>query len=148
MSENELPDWTTELDEEILNLLNTELILTPTVIAENIDRSRGAVARRLNTLEAGGLVKKLDRGKYQITVEGLEVLPGGYKISTPVEEVNDTIVKDIWEENQFRKKTGMTREEYFDAVSEEREKLIQSGEGGDLWEKAFEIVDDQIKKDE
>jgi hypothetical protein len=93
-------------------------------------------------------VKKLDRGKYQITVEGLEVLPGGYKISTPVEEVNDTIVKDIWEENQFRKKTGMTREEYFDAVSEEREKLIQSGEGGDLWEKAFEIVDDQIKKDE
>lgn len=148
MSERELPDWTTELDEEILNLLNTKLILTPTVIAENIDRSRGAVARRLNTLEAGGLVKKLDRGKYQITVEGLEILPGGYKIHHPAEEVDDTLIEAIWEDAQFREKTGMSREEYFDTVSEEREKLIESGEGGDLWEKAFEIVDNRIQEEQ
>lgn len=147
MSENELPDWTTELDEEILNLLNTELILTPTVIAENIDRSRGAVARRLNTLEAGGLVKKLDRGKYQITVEGLEMLPGGFEIVTPVEEVDDTFVEDMWEEARFRKKTGMSRERYLDAVSEEREKLIESGERGNLWEKAMGRVDKRIQNE-
>ncbi|MDZ7849880.1 MAG: helix-turn-helix domain-containing protein [Halodesulfurarchaeum sp.] len=65
------PDWLTELDYEIVDLLaSPDLMLGPSVIAKNIDRSRGAVSRRLNTLEAGGIVKKVERGYYQLTDEG------------------------------------------------------------------------------
>lgn len=74
MSDKELPDWTTEMDEEILRVLGTELILTPAVIADNISRSREAVSRRLNTLEAGGLVEKVERGKYRISEEAFWIM--------------------------------------------------------------------------
>jgi DNA-binding transcriptional ArsR family regulator len=90
MSEPELPDWTTEMDREILELLNTELTLTPGVIAENIDRSSGAVTRRLNALEAGDLVKKVDRGKYRITPKALEILEGGFEMITSPEGDKDS----------------------------------------------------------
>jgi DNA-binding transcriptional ArsR family regulator len=63
-------DWVTETDELILGALYTGLTLTPSVIADNIDRSREAVSRRLNSLRAGGLVEKVSRGKYEITREG------------------------------------------------------------------------------
>ena len=63
-------DWVTETDELILGALYTGLTLTPSVIADNIDRSREAVSRRLNSLRAGGLVEKISRGKYEITKEG------------------------------------------------------------------------------
>lgn len=63
-------DWVTETDELILGALYTGLTLTPSVIADNIDRSREAVSRRLNSLRAGGLVDKISRGKYEITKEG------------------------------------------------------------------------------
>jgi len=63
-------DWVTETDELILGALYTGLTLTPSVIADNIDRSREAVSRRLNSLRAGGLVEKVSRGKYEITKEG------------------------------------------------------------------------------
>ncbi|WP_424017997.1 helix-turn-helix domain-containing protein [Halorientalis pallida] len=69
--EMEPPDWITDLDREILALLgNLQIILTPAVIAKNIDRSRSSVSRRLSTLEAGGLVEKPERGHYQISSEG------------------------------------------------------------------------------
>jgi len=51
-------------------------ILTPAIIAENTDRSRGAVSRRLKTLEAGGFVEKIDRGKYTITEDGAFAMTG------------------------------------------------------------------------
>jgi len=63
-------DWITEMDQEIINVLGTNLILSPSIIAENIDRSRRGVSNRLNSLQAGGLVKKVDRGKYELTEEG------------------------------------------------------------------------------
>jgi len=63
-------DWVTETDELILGALYTGLTLTPSVIADNIDRSREAVSRRLNSLRAGGLVEKVSRGKYEITKDG------------------------------------------------------------------------------
>ena len=66
----DIPDWITDMDRQILHVLMFGHILTPAIIAENIDRSRGAVARRLKTLEAGGFVEKIDRGKYSITAEG------------------------------------------------------------------------------
>lgn len=69
-----LPEWTTPMDAEILEVMSLGLILTPAVIADNIDRSREGVSKRLNALEAGGLVQKIERGKYQITKMGLGYL--------------------------------------------------------------------------
>ena len=63
-------DWMTALDREILYVLLTGLTLTPSVIADNLDKSRQAVSQRLNALRAGGLVKKEERGKYSLTKEG------------------------------------------------------------------------------
>jgi DNA-binding transcriptional ArsR family regulator len=70
MDEPELPGWMTEMDQEILKVLYSGYIMSPSIISENIDRSREAVGRRLSTLEAGNYVEKIDRGKYQITEEG------------------------------------------------------------------------------
>jgi len=65
------PDWITDLDREILAKLgNTGLIMTPSIIVKNIDRSRSSVSRRLSTLEAGEMVEKVERGHYRITDEG------------------------------------------------------------------------------
>jgi hypothetical protein len=64
------PDWITDLDREICGLLGHGLILTPSVIAKNVDRPRSSVSRRLNTLEAGNIVKKVERGHYKLTEEG------------------------------------------------------------------------------
>lgn len=55
---SEAPDWLTDMDKEILEVLTTDLILTPSVIAENIGRSRKGVSNRLNALQAGGVVEK------------------------------------------------------------------------------------------
>lgn len=63
-------DWMTETDALILNALLSGLTLSPSIIADNIDRSRENVSRRLSTMQAGGLVKKVDRGKYEITKLG------------------------------------------------------------------------------
>ncbi|WP_226929159.1 helix-turn-helix domain-containing protein [Halorubrum halophilum] len=63
-------DWMTDLDNQILYVLLTGLTLTPSVIADNLDKSRQAVSQRLNALRAGGLVRKEERGKYSLTEEG------------------------------------------------------------------------------
>jgi biotin operon repressor len=68
--EYDTPDWITELDREICSLLNTGLVLTPAVIAKNLDRPRSSVSRRINTLEAGGIITKVERGHYHLTGEG------------------------------------------------------------------------------
>ena len=71
-----LPDWFTETDHQILYLMLWGHILTPAIIAENIERSRGAVSRRLQTLQAGEFVEKVDRGKYTITRKGAYTITG------------------------------------------------------------------------
>jgi hypothetical protein len=65
------PHWITDLDREICGLLRHGLILTPSVLAKNLDRPRSSVSRRLNTLEAGNIVEKVERGHYKMTEEGL-----------------------------------------------------------------------------
>jgi DNA-binding transcriptional ArsR family regulator len=72
-SDDDEHDWLTEMDLEILDVLGSELVLSPSIIAENIDRSREGVSNRLSALNAGGLIKKIDRGKYKITPDGLKV---------------------------------------------------------------------------
>jgi len=64
------PDWITNLDREICGLLRHGLILTPSVLAKNLDRPRSSISRRLNTLEAGNIVEKVERGHYKMTEEG------------------------------------------------------------------------------
>lgn len=120
MAEKELPERTTEMDKEILKLLNTEMTLTPTVVAENINRSRGAVARRLNTLEAGGLVTKVDRGKYRINTEAMDMFEGGLiLVEISEEERREAVEKDQEIEMQVQEELGVTRKEYLTAVSQE-----------------------------
>ncbi|MGQ4554444.1 hypothetical protein [Halobellus sp. GM3] len=67
-------DWITDMDKEILRTLVFNLTLTPAVIADNTGRSRPGISRRLSTLNAGGLVEKKGRGKYQITKLGIGYL--------------------------------------------------------------------------
>lgn len=143
MAEKELPDWTTDLDGEILRLLNTELTLTPSVIAENIDRSRGAISRRLNVLEAGGLVKKVSRGKYRITPEALEMVPGGWELVEISEEEELKVVKEEYEQRkELENALGIPENQFLNEVSEEYERLRQNWEGdhGDLLQEAADIV--------
>lgn len=69
------PDWLTNLDREILAILgNTLVIMTPAIIAKNIDRSRSSVSRRLSTLEAGEMVEKVERGHYKISDKGYAMM--------------------------------------------------------------------------
>lgn len=73
----ESADWMLPLDDEILSLFHgTDLVLTPSIIAYNIDYSREEVNRRLAELERQGFVKRVERGKYRITVLGSQYIEG------------------------------------------------------------------------
>lgn len=71
------------LDERILEALESSgLILSPAVIAINIDKSRSEVNRRLSTLVEYGLVTRVQRGYYEITETGQQYLAGELDAST------------------------------------------------------------------
>ena len=70
-------DWMLPIDDAILSIFHTtELVLTPSIIAYNIDYSRSEVNRRLAELETRGFVTKVERGKYRITALGRGYLDG------------------------------------------------------------------------
>lgn len=70
-------EWMMPVDDAILDLFHSkELILTPAIIAYNIDYSREEVNRRLSELENRGFVIKIERGKYQITELGRQYIEG------------------------------------------------------------------------
>lgn len=78
-------DWMVPMDEEILELFHsTELVLTPSIIAHNIDYSREEVNRRLSELAAHDFVTRVDRGKYRITEFGERYLRGVDESDSPV----------------------------------------------------------------
>lgn len=65
------------IDERILEALESSgMILSPAVIAINIDKSRDEVNRRLSTLVKYGLITRVKRGYYEITDEGKQYLTG------------------------------------------------------------------------
>lgn len=65
------------IDDRILELLDSSgLILSPSVIAINIDKSRDEVNRRLTILLDHNLVTRVKRGYYEITDRGQEYLTG------------------------------------------------------------------------
>ena len=121
MPVEDLPDWTTEMDVEILKVLSPMLVLTPAVIADNIGRSREAVSRRLNSLEAGGLVEKVERGKYRITGKAVFLLWEPIEYSDEHREI--AAREDNERRESIRSELGMTEEEYQDAIMEEYERL-------------------------
>jgi len=139
-----VPDWLTEMDKEILEVLRSELILTPSIISENIGRSRKGVSNRINSLQAGELVRKVDRGKYRITSEGMAVWQSldGSKYESRREWLSEN--KEVkWD-------LGVSLEEYQDAVGEEYEELRQSDEEiegeGDRLDLAFERVEERLRE--
>lgn len=72
-------DWMTPLDDRILEVLESAgLVLSPAIIAYNLDKSREAVSRRLSELADHGLVTKVERGKYKITDQGSGYLEGEF----------------------------------------------------------------------
>ncbi len=65
------------IDERILEALESSgMILSPAVIAINIDKSRDEVNRRLSKLVDHGLVTRVKRGYYEITDTGEAYLAG------------------------------------------------------------------------
>lgn len=70
-------EWMLPIDDSILGLFHsTDLVLTPAIIAYNIEYSRDEVNRRLVELEQRGFVTKVERGKYRITTLGRRYLDG------------------------------------------------------------------------
>lgn len=71
------PGWMVPMDEAILEVLAaSELVLTPAVVAYNLERSREEVNRRLRTLQSEGFVERLERGKYRLSGRGRRHLGG------------------------------------------------------------------------
>lgn len=70
-------EWMTPMDDQILELFHSaDLVLTPAIIAYNIDYSRGEVNRRLTALQEHGFVERVERGKYRVTADGEAYLEG------------------------------------------------------------------------
>lgn len=71
------------IDDRILEALATSgMILSPSVIAINIDKSRSQVNRRLAVLVEYGLVTRVQRGYYELTADGQAYLDGQLDAST------------------------------------------------------------------
>lgn len=70
-------DWMNPVDDRILELFHdADIVLTPSIIAYNIDYSREEVNRRLNVLCEHGFVERVKRGKYRVTPLGEQYLQG------------------------------------------------------------------------
>lgn len=68
-------NWMMPMDDEILDIMDeTDLVLTPAVIAYNTGYSREAVNRRLSTLEEHRFVVRVERGKYRLGERGQDYL--------------------------------------------------------------------------
>ncbi len=77
----------TPMDDAILELFHSsELVLTPAVVALNIDCSCEEVNRHLSRLEAHGLVEKVKRGKYRLTQRGEQYLRGELHVVLLIED--------------------------------------------------------------
>lgn len=138
---SEVPDWLTDMDKEILEVLTTDLILTPSVIAENIGRSRKGVSNRLNALQAGGVVEKIDRGKYRISDKGMGIWSNieGHKFRNRRHEVT--------KRRLIRKEFGVSQEEYFDTVHREIQKLsTNEREDDEKVEEAIERAEERLRE--
>lgn len=152
MADKDLPDWATEMDREILEFMTIGWTVSPGIIAENIDRSREAVSRRLNTLEAGGLVRKIDRGKYEITEEGEDSVETRWKKvedDRSEEEIRQDRIEEIEQRKRIEKEFGVSEKEFLRAASKEQQRLEDKGDPSDnLFDKALSIVADRLREEQ
>lgn len=80
-------EWMNQTDDRILEILDESgLILSPAVIAINLEYNRSWVSRRISKLVDAGLVETINEGYYQITDLGLDYLSG---------ELNDEELRQI-----------------------------------------------------
>ncbi len=84
-----LAEWMTPVDRDILELLANEggvheLVLTPRVIAENTDWSRGTIREHLMALREHNLVEYYDKtgSLYQLSEQGRSYLAGNLSVET------------------------------------------------------------------
>ncbi|MFB6074556.1 MAG: helix-turn-helix domain-containing protein [Haloarculaceae archaeon] len=85
--DGERPDWMTDLDDEILRLLDaSDIVLSPALISYNLGYSRESVNRHLRRLEDHGYVERVDRGKYELSAAGREHPYWGASTATSVTE--------------------------------------------------------------
>ena len=70
-------DWMNQTDDRILETLDeSDLILTPAVLAKNLEYSRSWVSERISKLRETGLVENVDGSYYRITDQGRAYLAG------------------------------------------------------------------------
>ena len=70
-------DWMNQTDDRILELLEeSELILSPAVMAKNLEYNRSWVSERLGKLVGSGLVDQVEDGYYRISDRGRGYLAG------------------------------------------------------------------------
>lgn len=136
------------MDREILEVLCSELVLTPAIIAENIGRSREAVSRRLNTLEAGELVRKVDRGKYRITDEAFMTVAESAEL--PEEGLQTAIAEEQAREKAIEESLGITAAQYRQEVEEKYSELLgkkeESESTDEILREAFHRVEEKYSK--
>ncbi|WP_436934507.1 hypothetical protein [Halovenus marina] len=146
MDNEEKPDWLTEMDEEILEVLGTSLILSPSIIAENIGRSREGVSSRLSALQAGGLVDKVDRGKYRLTKNGMRLV--GWKVPSQSDAKKIGEVRDeIERRRRIKQELGVTLEEYKSQIKEEYNKIKSEENVDDPIEEAISRVTNRLQEE-
>lgn len=72
-------DWMRPMDERILEVFHSSgLVLTPAIVAYNIDYSKKEVNRRLSELADHDFVERVERGKYRMTDIGEHYLQGQF----------------------------------------------------------------------
>lgn len=70
-------DWMTQADDRILEVMeDSGLVLTPAVLAANLDYSRNYISDRCRLLNEAGLLAKDGEGLYYITERGRAYLSG------------------------------------------------------------------------
>lgn len=77
-------EWMRPIDERILELFHSsDLVLTPSIIAYNIEYSSKEVNRRLTELVDHEFVERVERGKYRVTEVGELYLQGRLDAGPP-----------------------------------------------------------------
>ncbi|RDZ41459.1 MarR family transcriptional regulator [Haloferax sp. Atlit-47N] len=70
-------DWMNQTDDRVLELLDeSDLILSPAVVAMNLDYTRNWVSRRMSKLSKAELIEEVERGYYRISSKGRAYLSG------------------------------------------------------------------------
>jgi restriction endonuclease Mrr len=140
-------DWLTEMDKEILDVLGSDLTLTPSVIADNIDRSREGVGNRLSTLQAGGLVEKVDRGKYQLTDEGFRLFSDFELPELSDAERIGARDENIKHRRRIHRDFGVSLEEYHEALSKELAKIQGGIQDREAINKAIKKAEEKLREE-